>query len=62
MLDKVLVIGASAGGLTPLIQVIKGLPAAVLLVLHLKEDNSPSKVPKIIARETVLTASPEKSG
>ena len=51
-------IGASGGGITPLIVLIKELPArlpaAVLVVQHLKTSTETTQLPAIIGRETVL--------
>jgi two-component system chemotaxis response regulator CheB len=54
----IIVIGASAGGVQALSELVAGLPgnlpAAVFLVLHIP-SNAPSLLPSILARESKLT-------
>jgi len=56
----IIVIGASAGGLSALVELVRGLPrdlaAAVFVVVHTSPDN-PSMLPQILARACELTAS-----
>jgi two-component system, chemotaxis family, protein-glutamate methylesterase/glutaminase len=59
MLGKIIVIGASAGGLEPLIQLVaalpKDLPAAVFIVVHIS-SHSKSLLPSILSRAGVMKA------
>lgn len=63
--ERVVVIGASAGGVLPLEQVIAGLPpdfpAPVLIVLHLAEHH-PSLLPEILAAAGGLRVRPAENG
>lgn len=56
----IVVIGASAGGLSALVELVRGLPrdlpAAVFVVVHTSPDN-PSVLPQILARAGALPAS-----
>lgn len=56
----IIVIGASAGGLSALVDLVRGLPrdlpAAVFVVVHTSPDN-PSVLPQILARAGALSAS-----
>ena len=57
-LKNIIVIGASAGGVTALRDVVRGLPpdfdASVFIVLHISRD-VPSLLAEILQRETTLT-------
>lgn len=61
----IVVVGASAGGLKALTQVIKDLPstleASVLIVMHLY-PHSPSLLPDILQKSTTLTVVTPKDG
>ncbi len=52
---KVIVMGASAGGIDALIQVMKELPArtpaAILIVQHSRSSQSPSRLAEVLARK-----------
>lgn len=62
-LHDIIVIGASAGGLEPLRQLLrevpKDLPASIFIVMHV---GSPSLLPAILARVSALPVKPAKSG
>lgn len=57
--DRVVVVGASAGGIEATTQLVRGLPAdlpaAVLVAVHLSSD-APSALPRILARAGELPA------
>jgi len=56
---NVIVVGASAGGVTSLMQLVSGLPedlsAVVAVALHIPEE-SPGALPSILSREGPLKA------
>jgi two-component system, chemotaxis family, protein-glutamate methylesterase/glutaminase len=62
---NVIVVGASAGGVSSLIQLVSGLPedlsAAVAVALHVPED-SPSALPAILSRQGPLKATHAADG
>ncbi len=62
---NVIVVGASAGGVSSLMQLVSGLPedlsAAVAVALHVPEE-SPSALPSILSREGPLTATHAADG
>ena len=63
--DRLVVVGASAGSLEPLQQLVAGLPgdlpAPVLVVVHL-QPGSVSALPKVLARAGVLPAAQARNG
>jgi two-component system chemotaxis response regulator CheB len=63
--DRLVVVGASAGGLEALNQFVAGLPvdlpAAVLVVVHLSPASG-GALPKVLARAGVLTAASARNG
>lgn len=63
--QRLVVVGASAGGVDALIRVVRGLPedlpAAVVVVLHLPPD-APSNLAKILARSGPLRAVAAQDG
>jgi len=63
--DRLVVVGASAGSLGPLQQLVAGLPgdlpAPVLVVVHL-QPGSPSALPQVLARAGVLPAAQARTG
>jgi two-component system chemotaxis response regulator CheB len=62
---RLIVIGASAGGLNPLLTVIRALPAdlpaAVLVVMHISSTGT-SRLPEILARTGALDVEPARDG
>jgi two-component system chemotaxis response regulator CheB len=62
---RLIVIGASAGGLDPLLTVIRALPAdlpaAVLVVMHIS-STATSHLPEILARTGELDVEPARDG
>lgn len=62
---RLIVIGASAGGLQPLLTVIAALPAdlpaAVLVVMHVS-PTATSRLPEILARASELQVEPARDG
>jgi two-component system chemotaxis response regulator CheB len=62
---RLIVIGASAGGLTPLLAIIAALPAdlpaAVLVVVHVSSAGT-SRLPDILARASALEVEPARDG
>jgi chemotaxis response regulator CheB len=62
---NVIVVGASAGGVSSLMQLVSGLPedldAAVAVALHVAEE-SPSALPSILSREGPLKAAHAADG
>lgn len=63
--EQLIVIGASAGGIEALRQVLPALPAdlpaAVVVVVHIPPDG-PSRLPEVLARLTSLPAAPAGDG
>ena len=63
--DRLVVVGASAGSLEPLQQLVAGLPGdlpvPVLVVVHL-QPGSPSALPQVLARAGVLPAAQARTG
>ena len=63
-MNKIIVIGASSGGLKPLRRIIAALPipctASVFIVMHL--GNHPSILPSVLAASTRLNVSFAKDG
>ncbi|NYJ05325.1 chemotaxis protein CheB [Petropleomorpha daqingensis] len=63
--DRLVVVGASAGGLEALQQLVAGLPAdlpaAVLVAVHL-QPSSDSALPKVLARAGALPAAHPRTG
>src|SRR4051794_16228632 len=63
--DRLVVVGASAGGLEALNQFVAGLPvdlpAAVLVAVHLSPASG-GALPKVLARAGVLTAASARNG
>jgi two-component system, chemotaxis family, protein-glutamate methylesterase/glutaminase len=63
-MNKIIVIGASSGGLNPLRRIIAALPipctASVFIVMHL--GNHPSILPSVLAASTSLNVSFAKDG
>ena len=57
-IDKIIVIGASAGGIDALAKVISGLPAnlpaAILIVQHLTSGQGKTNLPDILARHALM--------
>lgn len=62
---NVIVVGASAGGVSSLMQLVSGLPedlhAAVALALHVPQE-SPSALPSILSLKGPLTATHAADG
>jgi two-component system chemotaxis response regulator CheB len=64
-IQKLVVIGASAGGIEALTAVVKSLPAGfaapIVIVVHISAD-SPSLLPQILGRRTILRSKPAEDG
>lgn len=65
-IKRVVVIGASIGGIDALIQLVSGLtmnlPIAVLIVQHLKKADEPTQLPAILNRHTSMDVCLARSG
>src|SRR5213075_2270527 len=63
--DRIVVIGASAGGVEALTELVNGLPAdfdaPVIIVLHIPADH-PSLLPNILSRKSKLPVMAAEEG